>query len=113
MDLINVAAYLIVGIFLLAMAIVLWNAGLMGSLRRYGEMGVRLAVGEEKGHIYKTLILESVMIGIIGSFLGTAIGLIPAYLMQIYGLDLSFLFENSSMMISGVLRRTGYMQLHI
>lgn len=104
LDLINVAAYLIIGIFLLAMGIVLWNAGLMRSLRRYGEMGVRLAVGENKGHIYKTLILESIMIGIIGSFIGTAIGLIPAYLMQIYGLDLSFLFENSSMMISGVLR---------
>ena len=104
MELINVAALLIVGIFLLSMAIVLWNAGLMGSLRRYGEMGVRLAVGEEKGHIYRTLILESVMIGIIGSLLGTALGLIPAYLMQIYGLDMGFLFENSSMMISGVLR---------
>ncbi len=104
MDLIDVAAYLIVGIFILAMGIVLWNAGLMGSLRRYGEMGVRLAVGEEKGHIYRTLILESIMIGCIGSFIGTAAGLIPAYLMQIYGLDLSFLFEKSSMMISGVLR---------
>ncbi|MBI9071088.1 MAG: FtsX-like permease family protein [Melioribacteraceae bacterium] len=103
MAIMDVAAYFIVGIFLLAMAIVLWNAGLMGSLRRYGEMGVRLAVGEEKGHIYKTLILESIMIGIIGSFVGTVIGLIPAYLMQIYGLDLSFLFENSTMMISGVL----------
>lgn len=103
MDLVNSASYLIVGVFVLAMGIVLWNAGLMGSLRRYGEMGVRLAVGEEKGHIYKTLILESVMIGIIGSFLGTAFGLIPAFIMQTYGLDLSFLFENSSMMISGVL----------
>ncbi len=104
MDLMNVAVYLIVGIFILAMGIVLWNAGLMGSLRRYGEMGVRLAVGEEKGHIYRTLILESIMIGVTGSFIGTAFGLIPAYLMQIYGLDLSFLFEKSSMMISGVLR---------
>lgn len=104
MDLINVVVFVVVGIFLLAMAIVLWNAGLMGSLRRYGEMGVRLAVGEEKGHIYRSLILESIMIGFVGSFLGTAFGLIPAYLMQIYGLDLSFLFERSSMMISGVLR---------
>ncbi|MBZ0199232.1 MAG: ABC transporter permease [Ignavibacteriaceae bacterium] len=103
MSLVSVASFLIVGIFVLAMAIVLWNAGLMGSLRRYGEMGVRLAVGEPKGHIYKTLILESIMIGIIGSFFGTLFGLIPAYYMQAYGLDLSFLFENSSMMISGVL----------
>lgn len=103
MGLINIASFVIIGIFILAMAIVLWNAGLMGSLRRYGEMGVRLAVGEEKGHIYRTLILESLMIGIVGSFLGTLFGLIPSYLMEIYGLDLSFLFEKSSVMITGVL----------
>ena len=103
MGLIDIASFVIIGIFIFAMAIVLWNAGLMGSLRRYGEMGVRLAVGEEKGHIYRTLILESIMIGIVGSFLGTLFGLIPSYLMEIYGLDLSFLFEKSSVMITGVL----------
>ncbi len=103
MGLIDLASFVIIGIFIFAMAIVLWNAGLMGSLRRYGEMGVRLAVGEEKGHIYRTLILESIMIGIVGSFLGTLFGLIPSYLMEIYGLDLSFLFEKSSVMITGVL----------
>lgn len=103
MELIDVASILIIGVFLVAMSIVLWNAGLMGSLRRYGEMGVRLAVGESKGHIYRALIMESVMIGMIGSFLGTLLGLIPSYLMQAYGLNLSFLFENSSMMVSGVL----------
>ena len=103
MSLIDSASILIIGIFVLAMSIVLWNAGLMGSLRRYGEIGVRLAVGEDKGHIYKTLILESIMIGIIGSFLGTVLGLIPAYLMEVYGLDMSFLFQNSSLMMSSVL----------
>ncbi len=86
------------------MSIVLWNAGLMGSLRRYGEIGVRLAVGEDKGHVYRTLIMESVMIGIFGSVLGTLAGVGVAYLMQVYGLDFGFLFKNSSMMISSVYR---------
>ena len=103
MALTGVAGLIIIGVFVVAMSIVLWNAGLMGSLRRYGEFGVRLAVGEEKGHIYRTLLLESLMIGIAGSILGTALGLIPAFIMQIYGLDLSFLFEHSSMMVTGVL----------
>ena len=42
-------------IFILAMGLVLWNAGLLAGIRRYGEFGIRLAMGEEKGHVYKTL----------------------------------------------------------
>ena len=97
-------AFIIILIFVLAMSLVLWNAGLMGSLRRYGEIGVRLAVGEDKGHVYRTLIMESLMIGVAGSILGTLAGVGVAYWMQIYGLDLSALFKNSSMMISSVYR---------
>ncbi|MEJ2629362.1 MAG: hypothetical protein P8078_12515, partial [bacterium] len=32
-------------VFIVIMSIVLWNAGLIGGLRRYGEIGLRLAVG--------------------------------------------------------------------
>jgi putative ABC transport system permease protein len=95
---------IIIAIFIVAMSIVLWNAGLMGSLRRYGEIGVRLAVGEDKGHVYRTLILESVMIGVFGSILGTLAGTGIAYLMQVYGLDFSFIFKNSSLMIPNEIR---------
>ncbi len=97
-------AIIIIMIFVVAMSIVLWNAGLMGSLRRYGEIGVRLAVGEDKGHVYRSLIMESVMIGIFGSVLGTLAGAGIAYLMQVYGLDFGFLFKSSSLMISSVYR---------
>lgn len=104
LGLIDSMSIVVILIFVIAMSIVLWNAGLMGSLRRYGEIGVRLAVGEDKGHVYRTLILESVMIGIFGSVLGTLAGAGVAYLIQVYGLDLSFLFKSSSMMISSVYR---------
>jgi putative ABC transport system permease protein len=102
--LIDSMSFIIIAIFIVAMSIVLWNAGLMGSLRRYGEIGVRLAVGEDKGHVYRTLILESVMIGLVGSILGTLVGTGIAYLMQVYGLDMSFLFKNSSLMLPNELR---------
>jgi putative ABC transport system permease protein len=95
---------IIIAIFVFAMSIVLWNAGLMGSLRRYGEIGVRLAVGEDKGHVYRTLIMESLMIGFFGSVLGTLAGAGVSYLMQIYGLDYSSLLKSSSLMITGVYR---------
>ncbi len=49
--------FLFAFIFIGAMSIVLWNAGLLGGLRRYGEFGIRLAMGETKPKIYKSLIL--------------------------------------------------------
>jgi putative ABC transport system permease protein len=66
---------IIVFIFVLAMSIVLWNAGLLGGIRRYGEYGLRLAIGENKGHVFRSMLSESVAIGIAGSFFGSIIGL--------------------------------------
>ena len=48
-------------VFIIAMSLVLWNAGLLGGLRRYGEVGLRLAIGEEKGHVYRTIDRKSVV----------------------------------------------------
>jgi putative ABC transport system permease protein len=91
-------------IFIFAMSLVLWNAGLLGGLRRYGEVGLRLAIGEEKGHIYRTMIYESIMIGIAGSIIGTAFGLFFAWLIQTYGIDISGMMEGSSMMMPTTIR---------
>lgn len=87
-----------IAVFILAMALVLWNAGLLGGLRRYGEFGVRLAMGEEKKHLYRTLIYESFYIGIAGTIVGTAFGLFFAALVQKYGIDISGMMEGSAMM---------------
>jgi putative ABC transport system permease protein len=99
-------AFLISLIFILAMSLVLWNAGLLGGLRRYGEFGVRLAIGEGKRHLYRTLILESLFVGISGTILGTAIGLGFAWLLQEYGLNIDDLMKGnqSSIMMPGTLR---------
>ena len=90
--------------FIAVMSIVLWNAGLMGSLRRYGEIGVRLAIGEDKGHLFRSLITESLMIGIIGSILGTALGLAFAYYLQVKGINLGNMMQSASMVINDVIR---------
>jgi putative ABC transport system permease protein len=91
-------------IFIFAMSLVLWNAGLLGGLRRYGEVGIRLAIGEEKRHVYRSMIIESVMIGIAGSITGTAFGLIFAWLMQTYGLDVSGAMKGSSLLTPDIVR---------
>jgi len=95
---------MMVFIFVIAMSVVLWNTGLLGGLRRYSEFGIRLALGEEKKHIYKTSIYEAVMIGIIGSVAGTALGLSAAYYMQTHGWDISALLTNIGMMLPSVYR---------
>ncbi|MBC8402230.1 MAG: FtsX-like permease family protein [Candidatus Marinimicrobia bacterium] len=95
---------ILVFIFVLIMSIVLWNAGLLGGLRRYGEVGVRLAIGEPKGHIYRSMIYESVFIGIVGSIFGTILGLGCAYWLQVVGLDISAFMKNTSMMVPNVFR---------
>lgn len=97
-------SFLISLIFVLAMSLVLWNAGLLAGLRRYGEMGLRLAIGEEKGHVYRTLVLESVVIGMAGSLGGTALGLFFAWLLQTYGLDISGMMQGSALMFPDVIR---------
>jgi putative ABC transport system permease protein len=91
-------------IFVFAMSLVLWNAGLLGGLRRYGEVGIRLAMGEEKGHVYRTMIYESVMIGIAGSVIGTTLGLFFAWLIQEYGINISGMMKGSSLMMPTVIR---------
>lgn len=95
---------LMVFIFVFVMSIVLWNAGLLGGLRRYGEVGIRLAIGENKGAVYRSMIYESIFIGLVGSIIGTAMGLGSAYWLQVHGFDISSLMKNVNMMFPSVLR---------
>ncbi len=103
-DMIDGFIGIIITVFMLAMSIVLWNTGLIGGLRRYGEIGVRLAIGEEKGHIYRSMIYEAVLIGIIGSTAGTLIGLGFSYWLQEAGLNIGDMMKSSKMMMPGVFR---------
>ena len=91
-------------VFMIAMSIVLWNAGLLGGLRRYNEFGIRLAMGEDKDHIYKTLIYEAVFIGTIGSVLGTTFGLGIAWYLQTFGINISGIMKNSSLLMPSIAR---------
>lgn len=95
---------IIVIVFMLVMSLVLWNAGLMNGLRRYGEIGLRIALGEGKGTIYRRLIFEAIIIGLIGSIIGTAIGVSLSYYMQYTGIDFSSVLKKSNILISDIIR---------
>lgn len=104
LNMVDFFSTVLISIFVMVMSIVLWNAGLMGSLRRYGEIGVRLALGEDKGHLYRSMIVESLIIGFIGSIIGTMIGIGVAYYLQVRGIDISAMLKNASMLISDRIR---------
>ena len=93
-DVQTAALKIILGIFLIIVMIVLWNMGLMSGLRRYGEIGMRLAIGESKGQVYRSMIMESFIIGLIATIFGTIIGLTITYYMQEVGIDYSKGLEN-------------------
>jgi len=103
-DYTDTARRMMTAIFVLAMAVVLWNAGLLGGLRRYNEFGMRLALGEEKGHLYRTLVYEGLLIGVIGSLIGVLIGMSAGYYLEVVGVNIGGSLKNSSLMMPSVVR---------
>ncbi|MCJ7813121.1 FtsX-like permease family protein [bacterium] len=104
LDLVGSVVNIAIGIFVVVMSIVLWNAGLIVSIRRYGEIGVRLAIGEYKNHLYRSLIIESICIGFFGTLLGTTLGITIAYYLQETGINISSMMKNASIVMSDVMR---------
>ncbi len=100
----NTVMSIIFSIFVMVMSIVLWNSGLMNGIRRYGEIGVRLAIGEPKGDIYRSMIMESFFIGIAGSVAGTALGLTVSYYLQYNGIDFGSMMQKYTIIMSSVFR---------
>ncbi len=103
-DFMDAALLIMLLIFMTIVTVVLWNLGLMNGLRRYGEIGIRLALGESKGHVYRSMILEAVMIGVIGTVVGSIIGISLTYWMQEVGIDYSELMENLNYPMSAIMR---------
>ena len=88
-DFSNVIMFIIMALFLIVVTLVLWNMGIMNGLRRYGEIGMRLAIGETKGHVFRSMIVESSIIGFLGSLFGTMIGISVTSYLEKVGLDYS------------------------
>ena len=94
----------VVGIFTFLMVLVLWNAGILSGIHRYGEMGLRLAFGEPHWKLVLTLAIEGVLIGILGSLAGSLFGGAFAWTLQEVGLNMGDTFAQSGMMVNDVVR---------
>ena len=94
----------VVGIFTFLMMLVLWNAGVLSGIHRYGEMGLRLAFGEPHWKLIFTLGIEGLFIGILGSIIGCFFGGSFAWYLQEVGLNMGDTFAKSGLMINDVVR---------
>ncbi len=94
----------IVWIFLVLMILVLWNAGLLNGIHRYGEMGLRLALGETHQGLLFSLITESLIIGTLGSIAGSLIGGACVYYLQEVGVNMGDAFSKAGVIVNDVMR---------
>lgn len=69
------------------------NLLLMSVLERTREFGLLRAIGFEKAKIRRLIGMESILIGLIGSFIGFILGSLGSLYSWHYGLDFSGLFE--------------------
>jgi putative ABC transport system permease protein len=93
-----------VGIFVLLMVLVLWNAGLLNGIHRYGELGLLLAMGQTHKKLVWMMGVESLSIGILGSIAGCLIGGGVVYYLQEVGINMGDAFAQTGMMLSDTVR---------
>ncbi|MGP0564633.1 MULTISPECIES: ABC transporter permease [unclassified Nitrospina] len=94
----------IVLIFTFLMVLVLWNAGLLNGIHRYGEMGLRLAMGETHKHLVASLTLEAFAVGVLGSIAGCVVGGLVVFYLQEVGVDMGDAMAKSGLMINDIAR---------
>jgi len=88
-DLVEVSMILIMVIILAAMGFGIVNTMLMVVLERVKELGMLMAIGMNKGKVFRMIILESVLLCLTGAFAGMAIGLVVIEIFSKKGIDLS------------------------
>lgn len=85
--------FIILGIFVLAMGFGIINIMLMSVFERTQEFGVLMAIGMDKASIFKLIVIESGLLGLVGGLLGSAVSLLLMLILQRTGLPLGALAE--------------------
>ncbi len=88
--------YLFIGVVLFIVLAGELNTLLLSMLERTREFGVLMAIGTTRSQIASLLIAEALMIGIIGTLAGLALGLLIVTVTGSTGIDLSLLLGDTS-----------------
>lgn len=81
--------YIFLGIFLIIIVAGISNTVLMSMLERVRELGVLLALGSSRTAVAMLMAMESLLLGIVGTAVGTMAGLALVNLLHRTGIDLS------------------------
>jgi len=80
----NILFFLLGGLSLVVGAIGIGNITLVSVLERTGEIGLRRAIGANRGHIAAQFLLESASLGIIGGIIGSSLGVLIVVAVSAY-----------------------------
>jgi macrolide transport system ATP-binding/permease protein len=80
----NILFFLLGGLSLVVGAIGIGNITLVSVLERTSEIGLRRAIGANRGHIAAQFLLESASLGLIGGILGSSLGVLIVVAVSAY-----------------------------
>ncbi len=80
----NILFFLLGGLSLVVGAIGIGNITLVSVLERTSEIGLRRAIGANRGHIAAQFLLESASLGIIGGIIGSSLGVLIVVAVSAY-----------------------------
>lgn len=78
----------LVVIILIMLLLSVSNTVNMGVFERVGEFGTMLAIGDPSRHVFRLIVAESLMLGLIGSTLGVAVGIALAVQISAIGIPM-------------------------
>ncbi|OYT15497.1 MAG: hypothetical protein B7C24_12715, partial [Bacteroidetes bacterium 4572_77] len=85
----NQMIYVIYLLVIIAVLFGMINSMLMSVYERTQEIGVLMAIGMKKGKIFRMILGEAFVLGLVGSVIGSAIAVIINIPLSIYGINLS------------------------
>lgn len=80
----NILFFLLGGLSLVVGAVGIGNITLVSVLERTGEIGLRRAIGANRGHIATQFLLESASLGVIGGIIGSSLGVLIVVAVSAY-----------------------------
>ncbi len=85
----SIFLYVILVIVLVMVALGILNTMLMSIMERTREFGIMMAFGTRPGQVVMLVMLESIILGLLGTVIGVTVGVVANYAVSINGLDLS------------------------
>jgi ABC-type lipoprotein release transport system permease subunit len=98
-DLDEVGIYIMMGLLFIVVAAGIMNTFLMAVFERIREFGILMSLGTPPSAIFKLVMIESFLVGLIGAFAGLALGLIGYWVNCYYPISYESFSEMSEVMV--------------